>query len=187
MCTAPSTAVDARPRGTRATIGSVTATVERLRSVGLRVTSPRVAVLDVLGEARAEADHHLAAATVAERARARLGSLSTQTVYDCLDVLVRSGLARRIEPAGMAALYEARADDNHHHAVCRGCGVTVDVECVEGTAPCLVPHLPPAGGGPTGSGFVVDEAEVTFWGWCAQCATGRGEHHTEAQPTRGSS
>lgn len=166
----------------------MTATVERLRSVGLRVTSPRVAVLDVLDEARAEADHHLAAGTVAERARARLGSLSIQTVYDCLDALVRSGLARRIEPAGMAALYEARADENHHHAVCRGCGATVDVECVEGAAPCLVPHLPaPGAAASTGSGFVVDEAEVTFWGWCAQCAARHGKHHTEAQPTRGPS
>jgi Fe2+ or Zn2+ uptake regulation protein len=139
-------------------------TVERLRSAGLRVTSPRVAVLDALDAARDEVDHHLTAAVVAEQARARLGALSTQAVYDCLDVLVRSGLARRVEPAGHPALYEARVGDNHHHLVCRGCGLTRDVDCVHGSAPCLVPTLPAPD-----AGFVVDEAEVTFWGWCASC------------------
>ncbi|MDT0166536.1 Fur family transcriptional regulator, partial [Actinotalea sp. AC32] len=137
--------------------------VERLRSAGLRVTSPRVAVLDVLGEALAAAEHHLPAAAVAERARARLGSLSTQAVYDCLDALVRAGLARAIEPAGLPTLYEARVGDNHHHLVCRGCGATTDVDCAVGAAPCLLPHGAPVG-------FVVDEAEVTFWGRCAACA-----------------
>lgn len=140
--------------------------VDRLRSAGLRVTSPRVAVLDTLTEAQGSPAHHLPAAVVADRARTRLGALSTQAVYDCLDVLVRSGLARRIEPAGQPALYEARVGDNHHHLVCRGCGATTDVDCVHGEAPCLLP----SGGAP---GFVVDEAEVTFWGWCADCAPSR--------------
>ena len=166
----------------------VITTVERLRTVGLRVTSPRVAVYDVLDEVSDRPDHHLTAANVAERARVRLGTLSTQAVYDCLDALVRSGLARRIEPAGMAALYEARTGDNHHHLVCRGCGATTDVDCVEGAAPCLVPHLPsPVDGHASPPGFVVDEAEITFWGWCAACAALREQHQTEAQPTRGPS
>lgn len=147
----------------------MTAAVDRLRAAGLRVTSPRVAVLDVLGEALTAEEHHLPASAVAERARARLGSLSTQAVYDCLDALVRAGLARRIEPAGHPALYEARVGDNHHHLVCRGCGATADVDCAVGAAPCLLPAAAP--------GFVVDEAEVTFWGWCPGCAA------TGAAPT----
>ncbi|MEP7766215.1 Fur family transcriptional regulator [Sanguibacter sp. 25GB23B1] len=139
-------------------------TIERLRSAGLRVTSPRVAVYEVLDAARARDDHHLTAAEVADHARSRLGALSTQAVYDCLDVLVRSGLARRIEPAGSPALFEVRVGDNHHHLVCRGCGRTRDVDCAHGSAPCLVPTLPAQD-----LGFVVDEAEVTFWGWCTSC------------------
>lgn len=174
--------------GARCDDRRVTATVDRLRAAGLRVTSARVAVVDVLDEAQDAADHHLTVAAVALAARERLGSVSTQAVYDCLDVLVRAGLARRLEPAGMPALYEARVGDNHHHLVCRGCGTTVDVECVEGSAPCLVPHLPASGGDlSTGSGFVVDEAEVTFWGWCASCASPSGAQHTPAPPTRGPS
>lgn len=130
---------------------------ELLREHGLRVTKPRLAVLDVLAEGG-----HLEVDEIATRARARLDSVSTQAVYDVLGALARVGLARRVEPAGSAARYERRAGDNHHHVVCRGCGTVGDVDCVVGSAPCLEP-------GPTTDGFVIDEAEVTFWGLCPAC------------------
>jgi Fur family ferric uptake transcriptional regulator len=140
----------------------MTTTVQdRLRAGGLRVTAPRAAVLRVLQRAAA-GQEHLAAAEVADRARLELGSLSTQAVYDCLDALTRAGLARRIEPAGHPARFEGRVGDNHHHLVCRGCGDTRDVDCVVGSAACLTPS--------DDAGFVVDEAEVVFWGWCPRCA-----------------
>lgn len=133
----------------------------RLRAAGLRVTVPRLAVFGVLDDARATGGH-LTAAEVADGARASAPGVSTQAVYDCLDALTRTGLVRRIEPAGRPALYEARVGDNHHHLVCRGCGRTVDVDCTHGVAPCLRPDDP--------HGFVVDEAEVLFWGLCPGCA-----------------
>ena len=133
----------------------------RLRTAGLRVTGPRLAVLGVLDDARV-AGGHLTAAEVAGGARRRTPGISTQAVYDCLDALTRTGLVRRIEPAGRPALFEARVGDNHHHLVCRGCGLTVDVDCTHGAAPCLTPAV--------GHGFVVDEAEVVFWGVCPACA-----------------
>jgi Fur family ferric uptake transcriptional regulator len=129
---------------------------ETLRTAGLRVTRPRLAVLGVLAEGG-----HLEVDEIAKRVRQRLDSVSTQAVYDVLGALSRAGLARRIEPAGSPALYEARAGDNHHHVVCRGCGTISDVECVLGEAPCLDPDNAP--------GFEVDEAEVTFWGLCPTC------------------
>ena len=57
--------------------------------------------------------------------RDRVGTISTQAVYDVLGALTRADLARRIEPAGSPARYEARVGDNHHHAVCRACGAIV--------------------------------------------------------------
>ena len=134
---------------------------DRLRAAGLRVTTPRVTVLDVLEDAHG--DTHLAAADVVDRVRVRVGTVSTQAVYDVLDALTRAGLARRIEPAGHPARFEARVGDNHHHLVCRRCGSTTDVDCVVGAAPCLTPS--------DAAGFVVDEAEVTFWGLCPACAS----------------
>jgi len=141
-------------------MGDTTTRSARLRAAGLRVTAPRLAVFGVLDDAR-DAGGHLTAAEVAEAARRRTDGVSTQAVYDCLEALAGAGLVRRIEPAGRPALFEARVGDNHHHLVCRGCGRTVDVDCTHGAAPCLAPDVD--------HGFVVDEAEVVFWGLCRAC------------------
>jgi Fe2+ or Zn2+ uptake regulation protein len=133
---------------------------ERLRAAGLRVTAPRLAVLAVLSEGG-----HLGVDEVAARVRDRLGSVSTQAVYDVLAALAQAGLARHVEPAGSPALYEARVGDNHHHIVCRVCGATADVDCAVGERPCLDPSQT--------HGFVLDEAEVTYWGLCPQCQQAR--------------
>ncbi len=128
----------------------------QLRSVGLRVTAPRVAVLGAVA-----AHPHSDADEIAAAVRSELGSVSTQAVYDVLKACVGAGLLRRIEPAGSPARYETRIGDNHHHLVCRSCGAVTDIECVVGAAPCLEPS--------DDHGYVVDEAEVTFWGLCSAC------------------
>jgi Fur family ferric uptake transcriptional regulator len=128
-----------------------------LRAAGMRVTGTRIAVYEELRGAG-----HLDADSIALRVRARTGAVSRQAVYDALRVLCQLGLVRRIEPAGHpAALYETRVADNHHHIVCRSCGSVADIECVTGSAPCLDAS--------DTAGFVVDEAEVTFWGLCPTC------------------
>jgi Fe2+ or Zn2+ uptake regulation protein len=135
---------------------------DELRTRGLRVTAARVAAY----RAVAELPGHPDAEAIAARARALIGTLSTQAVYDTLHTLTRAGLLRRIEPAGSPARFETRVADNHHHVVCRSCGAAHDVDCVVGHSPCLAP-------GETG-GFVVDEAEVTFWGICPDCQASKG-------------
>ncbi|GIG38579.1 Fur family transcriptional regulator [Cellulomonas phragmiteti] len=129
-----------------------------LRRHGLRVTGPRLAVLEAL-----ESHAHLGADEVLRRVRTTLPSVSVQAVYDVLHALADAGLLRRIEPAGHPARYERRTGDNHHHVVCRGCGAVDDVDCAVGHAPCLVPS--------STSGFAVEAAEVTFWGLCPACRT----------------
>jgi Fur family ferric uptake transcriptional regulator len=129
----------------------------RLREAGLRVTAPRVAVLRVL----AEATDHPRVDQVLDRVRSSGVSISTQAGYDVCEALYRVSLARRIEPAGGPARYEARVGDNHHHLVCRLCGTAAVVDCAVGAAPCLDPS--------DAAGFVIDEAEVTFWGLCPAC------------------
>ena len=135
---------------------------ELLRTHGLRVTRPRLAVLEVLARGG-----HPEVEEITRQVRDRLSSVSTQAVYDVLGALARAGLARRIEPAGSSARFEARAGDNHHHIVCRSCGIVADVDCAVGHRPCLDPG--------TDTGFEVDEAEVTFWGLCPACQIRRRE------------
>ncbi len=94
--------------------------------------------------------------------RSTLPGVSHQAVYDSLRALTEAGLVRRIQPAGSVARYEARVGDNHHHLVCRSCGTVVDVDCAVGEVPCLTAA--------DDQGFVIDEAEVTYWGLCPSCA-----------------
>ncbi|UIJ34202.1 Fur family transcriptional regulator [Allobranchiibius huperziae] len=128
----------------------------KLRAAQLRVTAPRVAVLEELSSRpHADADDLVMAV------RERLGSVSVQAVYDVLRALTAAGLVRRIEPAGHPARYETRTGDNHHHVVCRSCGAVGDVDCAVGPAPCLEASNP--------DGFTIDEAEVIYWGHCSEC------------------
>jgi Fur family transcriptional regulator, stress-responsive regulator len=95
-----------------------------LRTAALRVTRPRVAVLSAVHpHPHAETD------SIIRAARRDLPEVSHQAVYDSLHTLTAAGLVRRIEPSGSPARYESRVGDNHHHVVCRSCGVIADVEC----------------------------------------------------------
>ncbi len=136
--------------------------VVALRDAGLRVTGPRLGVLDALAR-RPHSDTD----TVIRAVRHDLGSVSDQAVYNVLAALVEAGLVRRIEPAGSRPLYEVRVGDNHHHIVCRSCGATVDVDCAVGRRPCLTPAET--------RGYTLDEAEVTFWGRCPECQGSTGD------------
>jgi len=128
-----------------------------LRSVQLRVTRPRVAVLDAVH------DHpHADTEQIISSVRASLGDVSHQAVYDVLKALTVNGLVRRIQPSNSVARYEARVGDNHHHVVCRGCGSIADVDCAVGETPCLTAD--------DDHGFTIDEAEVIYWGTCPACA-----------------
>lgn len=127
-----------------------------LRTAGLRATAGRVAVLEALASMP-----HSDAERVFRVVARELPTTSIQSVHNILADLTAAGLIRRIEPAGSAALYERRIEDNHHHVVCSGCGAVADVDCVVGHAPCLDPS--------STTGFAIQTAEVTFWGLCSDC------------------
>ena len=139
----------------------MTAEIEaRLRAASLRVTRPRLAVLAALR------DHpHVDTDTVIALVRADLPTVPHQAVYDVLRALTEAGLVRRIQPGRSPARYESRVGDNHHHVVCRSCGAIADVDCAVGHVPCLTAS--------DDHGFVVDEAEVVYWGTCPDCAADR--------------
>jgi Fur family transcriptional regulator, stress-responsive regulator len=133
---------------------------EELRGAGLRVTAARVALLEALRDG-----DHPGVEAIASRVRDRVGHVSLQAVYEALHALTQAGLVRRIEPAGSPARFEGRVGDNHHHIVCRSCGVVADVDCAVGQAPCLTAS--------DDHGFSIDEAEVTYWGLCSSCSAAR--------------
>jgi Fur family transcriptional regulator, stress-responsive regulator len=131
-----------------------------LRKASLHVTRPRLAVLAAVH------DHpHADTESIIGFVREELGGVSRQAVYDVLHALTGAGLLRRIQPRGSVARYEARVGDNHHHVVCRSCGTVADVDCAVGPAPCLTAS--------NDHGFVIEEAEVIYWGLCPECSKGK--------------
>ena len=130
---------------------------ELLRGASLRVTRPRLAVLGAV-----HAHPHAGTDTIIDVARRDLPDVSHQAVYDVLRAVTDAGLVRRIQPSGSVARYEARIGDNHHHLVCRSCGAIADVDCATGTAPCLEVA--------DDHGFIIDEAEIVYWGHCPACS-----------------
>jgi len=136
---------------------------ERLRAADLRVTRPRVAVFEAV-----HAHPHADTESILEAVRTALPDVSRQAVYDVLNALTAARLIRRIQPSGSVARYESRVGDNHHHVVCRSCGVIADVDCAVGDAPCLTPSDHDG----ALDGFVLDEAEVIYWGLCPNCSAG---------------
>ncbi|MFR9804463.1 Fur family transcriptional regulator [Pseudonocardia sp. RS010] len=142
-----------------------------LRSVSLRVTRPRLAVLAALR------DHpHIDTEAVVSLVRADLPTVSRQAVYDVLRALTDTGLVRRFQPAGTTARYECRVGDNHQHVVCRSCGAIADVDCAIGRAPCLTAS--------EDHGFVIDEAEVVYWGVCPGCSTAHTPEESQARKAK---
>jgi Fur family ferric uptake transcriptional regulator len=135
-------------------------TAEELRGAGLRVTAARVALLETVRDG-----DHLGVEAITSGVRDRIGHVSVQAVYDALHALTAAGLLRRIEPAGSTARFERRVGDNHHHVVCRSCGVVADVDCAVGEAPCLTAS--------DDHGFSIDEAQVIYWGLCPGCSAAR--------------
>ena len=140
-----------------------------LRGASLRVTRPRLAVLEAVHQ-----HPHADTDAVIQAVRRDQANVSHQAVYDVLRALTDAGLLRRIQPAGATARYEARVGDNHHHVVCRSCGAIADVDCAVGHSPCLTAS--------DDHGFVVEEAEVVYWGTCPTCATDQSTTPITASP-----
>ena len=128
-----------------------------LRGAELRVTRPRLAVLEAV-----HAHPHADTDSIIGAVRTAVPTVSHQAVYDVLRALTAAGLVRCIQPQGSVARYEARVGDNHHHVVCRSCGAITDVDCAVGEAPCLTASHD--------AGYTIEEAEVVYWGQCSTCS-----------------
>ncbi|MBW4094957.1 MAG: transcriptional repressor [Acidobacteria bacterium] len=133
-----------------------------------RVTKQRLAVLAVV-----ERFPHSSAEAIAKVARETLPALTVQSVYVVLADLHTLGMVRRIEPPDSPALYETRTGDNHHHAVCTGCGRVEDVDCAVGHTPCLTP---------SSTTMTIRIADVLYRGLCRDCEAAQSTEATLATP-----
>ena len=126
----------------------------QLGATGLRLTPQRQQVYDVLRHRR----DHPTAEEVFLRAKKTMPEISHATVYNCLDALVKSGLARQVTVERGATRFCPNMSE-HGHFHCGACGTIYDVELPRELPGVVVPH-----------GFKSLRHEVIIHGVCAECA-----------------
>ena len=128
---------------------------QRLSTSGFRFTPQRQHVYDVL---LAERDHPTAE-EVFIRAKRGMPEISMATVYNCLDALVRSGVARQVTVDRGATRFCPNMRE-HCHFYCDRCENVFDIDLSDG--------------GPAGialpKGFKAARYEIAIHGICAKCA-----------------
>ena len=127
---------------------------ERLATSGFRFTSQRRCVYDVLLHKR----DHPTADEVFMRAKKTMPEISHATVYNCLDALVQSGLARQVTLERGATRFCPNMEE-HCHYYCDACGEVFDVMMSPDTSSMPKPK-----------GFKVDHYDIAVHGVCASCA-----------------
>ncbi len=95
-----------------------------LNVTGLRATSQRALILEIIRR------RHLDADEIYRQARAKQPRLSLSTVYRTLQVLKKLGLVEELHFDEAHHHYEMKPSSEHHHLVCLGCGKVVEFECL---------------------------------------------------------
>jgi Fe2+ or Zn2+ uptake regulation protein len=128
---------------------------ERVRSVGLKLTPQRYAVLDFLMRSR----EHPTADKISAALNRRFPRASRATIYNTLNALRDAGLVHEVYMDDAVARFDANLDQ-HHHFVCRMCDKLEDVPFDE------VGELPTRR---LGRGHKVENYEIVMRGVCASC------------------
>lgn len=91
-----------------------------LKSAGLKVTLPRLSILQILEEAE---QHHLSAEDVYKILLSKDIEVGIATVYRVLTQFEAAGLVTRHHFDGGQAIFELDTGDNHDHIVCLKTGM----------------------------------------------------------------
>jgi Fur family ferric uptake transcriptional regulator len=122
----------------------------------LKATRSRLGVLSAL----AALGGHQSADEIHRALQEKGERLPRGSIFKVVGDLCRSGVLMVTDVGPGRTLYEV-ADCWHHHFVCRRCRAIMDVPCVVGSKPCLLPDAAiPA---------VIEEAQIIFRGVCHAC------------------
>jgi Fe2+ or Zn2+ uptake regulation protein len=127
-----------------------------LRAHGYRLTPQRLAIFSILQEAGC----HLTPGEVYERAQAVMPGLTEATVYRTLNFLVEQGFALAAHVGSGQLVFEI-AEHDHHHLICKACGLTHEID--HAALEALYEQFQ------ADTGFLIDSVHVTFFGLCPDC------------------
>lgn len=126
-----------------------------LNEAGLRVTSQRALILEVVRQGHLDADE------VCRRARAKQPRLCLSTVYRTLRLFKKLGLIEELHFNEAHHHYEVKPSAEHHHLVCLGCGKVIEFHYP--LSRYVKKNVTEA------KGFKVVKTEVRVTGYCSKC------------------
>jgi Fe2+ or Zn2+ uptake regulation protein len=137
--------------------GTAKASRRALSDTGLRATSQRAVILDIIKQSQ----DHLDADEIYRRARRREPRISLSTVYRTLQRFKDTGLVEESHFDESHHHYEPKPRGKHHHLVCLKCGQVVEFDFD------LQRHIKE--NVPETAGFDVRQLELRMTGYCADC------------------
>ncbi len=132
-----------------------------IRNAGLKVTLPRVKILEML-EKRQVSDRHLTAERVYKNLLEQGEEIGLATVYRVLTQFEAAGLVKRLHFEGGNSVFELNRGEHHDHILCVKCG-RVD-EFTDATIEARQQEIAQE------LGYEMTEHCLYLYGICADCA-----------------
>jgi len=131
-----------------------------LKRVGLKVTAPRLKILELLEHAK---PHHLNAESIHQQLKDQGNDVGLATVYRVLIQFEAAGLIRRHNFEGGFSVFEIEQGHHHDHMVCERCGSVKEFvdDAIEKRQLEIAKE----------SGFTITEHHHTIYGTCKNCAS----------------
>jgi Fe2+ or Zn2+ uptake regulation protein len=130
--------------------------LKKLKESGLKVTSQRLAIIEVMME---NTSLHPGASYIFQKAKKKIKGLSLSTVYYTLNELSKRGIIKMLEFDKMENRYEG-STFNHLNLVCIGCG---SIQDFPGTIPISSKEVEEQ------MGFRPSEVRFEYYGYCKKC------------------
>jgi Fur family ferric uptake transcriptional regulator len=129
-----------------------------LRNAGLKVTLPRVKILQIL---EGSEDKHFSAEDVYKALIEADEDVGLATVYRVLTQFEAAGLVMRHHFEGGHSVFELNSDDHHDHIVCTKCGKVEEFfdEVIEQQQDQIAEKL----------GFKITDHSLYIYGVCPSC------------------
>jgi len=143
--------------------------IERLKEKSLRITSQRLAIIDVLVE---QGHIHPGAYFIYREARKKRKNLSLSTTYATINELIRYGIIKALEFDGRENRCEGNLDE-HINLICDRCGKIVDYK-----PPLFVDRMNVR----KTTGFVITSNRWEYYGYCQDCSKDRDSASPRGEP-----
>jgi Fur family peroxide stress response transcriptional regulator len=135
--------------------------IAQLREKGLKITSQRLAVIDVLIE---QGNFHPGASLVYKKAKKKQKSLSLSTTYATLNELSRHGIIKTLQFDKMEDRYEGNLEE-HINLICERCKKILDYNVPITVDPKRVVKK---------TGFSITDTRLEYYGLCRECREKEG-------------